>query len=52
MKGVLIHAPALTAPEFDECFKLVIDTSDIGVGGVLVHRDVEGIDHLLGFLLN
>ena len=49
LKAILTHAPVLMAPDFDKPVMLVIDASDIGVGGVLVQEDGEGIDHSLSF---
>ncbi len=46
---MLTHAPVSIAPDFDKPFKLVIHASDIGVGGLLVQEDDEGIDHPLSF---
>ena len=45
IKTVLLMAPALRAPDFSKLFKLFIDASDIGVGGVLLQEDNDGIDH-------
>ena len=32
------------APDFDKCFKLAVDASDVGIGAVLL-QDNNGIDH-------
>ena len=45
IKTVLLMAPVLCAPDFSQLFKLFIDASDIGVGGVLLQEDDDGIDH-------
>ena len=45
IKAVLLMAPVLRAPDFSKLFKLFVDASDIGVGGVLLQEDKDGIDH-------
>ena len=45
IKTVLLMTPVLRAPDFSQLFKLFIDASDIGVGGVLLQEDDDGIDH-------
>ena len=37
--------PVLVAPNFNVPFKLFVDACDIGVGGVLLQEDPQGIDH-------
>ena len=45
IKSVLLLAPVLVAPNFSAPFKLFVDACDIGVGGVLLQEDLQGIDH-------
>ena len=45
LKAVLKSAPILLAPDFDKCFSLAVDASDVGAGAVLLQSDSEGIDH-------
>ena len=45
LKAILKSAPVLLAPEFDKCFKLAVDASDVGIGAVLLQEDNNGIDH-------
>ena len=45
IKAILQTEPVLSAPDFYKSFKLAVDASDIGVGGVLLQEDTNGIDH-------
>ena len=45
LKAILKSAPVLLAPDFDKCFKLAVDASDVGIGAVLLQKDNNGIDH-------
>ena len=50
LKAILKSAPVLLAPEFDKCFKLAVDASDVGIGAVLLQEDKNGIDHPVRYL--
>ena len=45
LKAILKSAPVLLVPDFDKCFKLAVDASDVGIGAVLLQKDNNGIDH-------
>ena len=45
LKAILKSAPVLLAPDFDKCFKLAVDASDVRIGAVLLQKDNNGIDH-------
>ena len=45
VKAILMNSPVLQAPNFEKAFKLQIDASDVGAGGVLIQEDESGIDH-------
>ncbi len=45
IKTILMNAPVLTAPDFQKQFKLAVDASDVGCGGILMQADENDIDH-------
>ncbi|MDA3086465.1 RNase H-like domain-containing protein [Campylobacter sp. CS_ED1] len=45
LKAILKSTPVLLAPDFNKCFKLAVDASDVGAGAVLIQEDDNGIDH-------
>ena len=49
IKAILISEPVLIAPDFQKQFKLAIDASDIGCGGVLMQFGEDGIDHPISY---
>ena len=49
IKAILISEPVLIAPDFQKQFKLAIDASDVGCGGVLMQEGDDGIDHPISY---
>jgi len=49
IKAILISEPVLIAPDFQKQFKLTIDASDVGCGGVLMQKGDDGIDHPISY---
>ena len=47
IKAILQSFPVLVMPDYTKEFKLYIDASDVGCGGVLM-QEVDGIDHPIG----
>ena len=45
LKENLIKAPILSFPNFDEQFIIRTDTLYDGLGGVLIQKDNEGVEH-------
>ena len=45
LKAILKSEPVLAAPDFQKAFKLAVDASDVGAGGVLLQEDESGVDH-------
>ena len=48
---ILKSTPVLLASDFDKCFKLAVDASDVGIGAVLLQEDNTGIDHPVCYFL-
>ena len=46
---MLVNAPVLLAPNFCKPFKLAVDASDVGAGGVLLQEDEISVDHPVCF---
>ena len=44
LKAILRSEPVLLAPNFNKEFKLAVDASDVGAGGVLLQEDDNGVD--------
>jgi hypothetical protein len=49
IKGLLMSSPILVAPNFEKAFKIQIDASDVGCGGVLLQENEQGIDQPVCF---
>ena len=49
VKNMLTNSPILQAPDFSTPFKLAVDASDIGIGGVLLQDDMDGIEHPVAY---
>ena len=45
IKAILMNSPVLTAPNFNNQFKLMVDASDVGCGAVLTQEVEDKIDH-------
>ena len=44
LKAILTTEPVLTAPNFNKAFRIAIELSDVGVGGVLLQEGEMGIE--------
>ena len=45
LKAILRSEPVLLAPNFNKEFKLAVDASDVGAGGVFLQEDDNSVDH-------
>ena len=52
LKSVLLSNPVLLAPDFMKQFILMIDTSGIGAGAVLMQNDSQGVEHPVCYFLH
>ena len=41
--------PILKSPDYEKPFKLIIDSSDVGTGSVLVQEASDGLDHPVSY---
>lgn len=49
VKTLMCSAPVLMAPNFAQHFKLEVDASAVGAGGVLIQEDANGIEHPISY---
>lgn len=49
LKTILSSKPILVAPSYKKPFKIAVDASDSGVGGVLLQEDAQGLEHPVGY---
>ena len=47
LKATLRSEQVLLTPNFNKEFKLAVDASDVGAGGVLLQEDDNAVDHLV-----
>ena len=45
LKAILMHKLVLCAPNFQKPFKLAVDAIDVGVGAVLLQKDINGVEY-------
>ena len=48
---LLQKSPVLKSPDYEKPFKLIIDSSDVGTGAVLVQEASHGLDHPVSYFL-
>ena len=51
VKNLLCLEPIVSSPNFSKPFRLAVDTSDVGVGAVLLQSDDEDIEHPVCYFL-
>ena len=49
VKLLLQKFPVLKSPDYEKPFKLIIDSSDVGTGSVLVQEASDGLDHPVSY---
>ena len=49
LKAILTNQPVLKSPDFSKPFQLAVDASDVGIGGLLLQADENGIDHPVAY---
>ena len=51
VKLFLPKSPVLKSPDYEKLFNLIIDSSDVGTGSVLVQKASDGLDHPVSYFL-
>ena len=49
VKLLFQKSPVLKSPDYEKPFKLIIDSSDVGTGSVLVQEASDGLDHPVSY---
>ena len=49
VKLLFQKSPILKSPDYEKPFKLIIDSSDVGTGSVLVQKASDGLDHPVSY---
>ena len=49
VKLLLLKSLVLKSPDYEKPFKLIIDSSDVGTGAVLVQEASDGLDHPVSY---
>ena len=49
VKLLLQKSPVLKSPDYEKPFKLIIDSSDVGTGSMLVQEASDGLDHPVSY---
>ena len=49
VKLLLQKSPVLKSPDYEKPFQLIIDSSDVGTGSVLVQESSGGLDHPVSY---
>ena len=49
VKLLLQKSPVLKSPDYEKPFKLIIDSSDVGTGSVLVQEASDGLHHPVSY---
>ena len=49
VKLLLQKSPVMKYPDYEKPFKLIIDSSDVGTGSVLVQEASDGLDHHVSY---
>ena len=51
VKLLLQKSPVLKSQDYEKPFKLIIDSSDVGTGSVLVQEASDGLDHPVSYYI-